>query len=360
MKSISLFIIAVLLMFNIVSADDYYCFIKLKNTESAASDIESISKSLVCRNGRCTCTLESGGGYCQVCVDEMGKYSSYVNCLNEFCKTDPNEDKSLELEVVLPFEEHYNKNKFNLEINASKNSKIAMVDNINGGKTELCNHCNHYNKLLNFNLGFNDITVIATKGLEKKERRYIFFIDKEKPRIIKILPNSRGFSNGKFSVYYSEDNIKELALNYKVDGEYKKKIIRNCENGKSKNCTVEIDLSGYENQELEYYFNLIDIGANSVSSRVNNFFIDTTSPVLKDVITDIDENNIEMTLYIEEMNLDKVYFSIDEKNKRVFCYNLKNNLCSKRLTLSYGEHKISFNIIDNARNEINKDITISV
>lgn len=351
-------IVLVFAMINIVYGDEY-CFLKINGGEK----IHKTENTYVVCDHPPKYT-------CMVCVNSSRWSAAWPKC-KEVCKTeDINSDKqNLTLNLTLPFSDNgvLEKTSFNLETRTNKLADIDMIDNIYGKLTHLCPGCKLYSKRVNFKEGLNNITMRAVNGNEIVEKTFTFTIDSKKPKISKTEPVSNRYTGSEFSVYYNEDNVKEITLHYgNAEKGYKTSVLENCASGKKQSCSIDISMKEYDNSKIEYWFSVKDIANNIVESRKTKINIDETFPVLNNPDNfwnrgaGRNSNYIYINLNITEINLDKVYYSDNGKRQLVLCSILKNNICSVKKSFSIGEHTLDIQIVDKAGNSVGKQINFVV
>jgi len=230
--------------------------------------------------------------------------------------------------------------------------------------------------------GMHNITIRAKDdaGHETLYQMNEFFTDSKDPRIKKTYPKS-GFAFGLFEVEFDEENPEELWLNYGndiTDWRNYKVNLSNCIMNTDTECAVNVNLSDYHGQEIEYWFNLSDIVGNYDESRLRGLDVDVIPPVLNNDNIIPGENDsfwvqgvggnskyIYFTFNVSEENFDEInYIYIDDHNKtkeKRLCSRLKEGVCEKRKRFSIGVHNISVNILDDAGNSLLiKDIIFEV
>ena len=158
----------------------------------------------------------------------------------------------------------------NLLDNLNLQDEIRVNFNIRGRRwVRICSKCMTYSKKRGYREGLNNLTFRAVDyfGNEMFVQR-TFSLDTKKPRIHRTAPR-RGFASGDFYVQYSEDNIKEATLYYgNTETGFRNKSSTNCSSGKKQWCSVEVNLTDYNGQRIEYYFILEDVVGNSKKSQI--------------------------------------------------------------------------------------------
>ena len=129
-------------------------------------------------------------------------------------------------------------------------------------------------------------------------------------------------------------------------------------------CYINLALSNYNNQNINYYFTVEDIVGNKDSSRSYNILVDTSPPVINNPDSFVQKSGryIYFDIDITETNFDEATYSyIDNrgrlKEKRI-CSSLKNGRCIRKVTFNdeYDYQKIK--VLDEAGNSVEKEIVI--
>jgi hypothetical protein len=126
--------------------------------------------------------------------------------------------------------------------------------------------------------GNNSLTIMAIDIFGNYgEINISLFIDSKLPKVKKILPRRAAFFNGSlFFVKYTEENLQDVKL---ILNPLENHTLTGCTSGENKNCNISLDLSAHDGEFLNYYFEIQDI-IRTVSSRIQQIFIDATPPVL--------------------------------------------------------------------------------
>ena len=278
-----------------------------------------------------------------------------------------------EMNVYSPVQgEIYNFNKIPMNITVyQKVDKIEYInfyDKLSRWRT-LCRDCDEYGdkkkKTKTFDEGENNISIRAVDGeVEFGAKNITFFIDSIDPKIYKIEPKRRGFTNGTFYMRYREENVDKVTLSYnpKLGLE-----LNNCEESRSyTECYFDVDLSAYDGREIEYNLTIEDIAGNTDSKAIEKVKVDTSAPVLNnpDSFWNKDGRKVTFSLNVTEPNFDEInYIDYTDKNpkEKVLCSSLKNGICKKSRTFSRGDHNITINILDKVGNsETIKEVIFQV
>ncbi|MFH1711579.1 MAG: hypothetical protein ABH840_04670 [Nanoarchaeota archaeon] len=315
---------------------------------------------LVCGNGKCTAYLKSGSGYVDICVQEISEGLYYPPSLPSKCSggcefSSGNNNPDLTLTTIWPFSNggYYTKQSFYLDIKTNQVANIALIDNVAGTQKTLCPNCNSYRRSKTFNEGLNDITIRSVLGLQIKEERMTFFIDNKKPRISKTLPTSNSFVGSIFTVYYDEQNLKNITLNYGVPGDYKSVVLSGCVSGIKQDCSIDVNLSEFDERKIEYWFEIEDIVGNVVESRHVFVKVDESPPAINSFYNSTDGKYVTFRIDMNETNLYKVEYidNLKDNSKlKTLCSSLKNGICEKKVSFKDGDHDVEILITDKAGN----------
>jgi len=106
-----------------------------------------------------------------------------------------------------------------------------------------------------------------------------FTVDSTKPIILRQEPRHKKYTDGTFTVVYSEDNLKNISLYYKgvLEGSYNEVTKDTCDSGKKKECAFNVDLNAYEGEFIDYYFVVRDY-VNEKQGRTYTVKVDTEPP----------------------------------------------------------------------------------
>lgn len=329
-----------LALLSIVSAVDSYCFWTMHDGEKTSDSYY-------------TCRHTS----CQVCVNEATKaYASWTRCGKQ-CDFSSDSEPNLSLNVNWPFADNgvYTKQSFFLDITTSKIASISLIDNIAGTQKSLCPNCREYKRTYTFKEGFNDITIRAMKGLEFKESSMEFFIDSKKPVISKTMPLPNKYAASLFRVFYDEANVQEIKLKYgnNLTG-MKETILQGCESGRKKNCSIDVDLKEYDDQQIIYWFEIKDIANNVAVGKQVKIKVDETLPVIGFFSHTSGKGYINFNMTVVEKNFFKIeYMDNSVLTKPIWktvCSSLKNGNCFKKIYFRTGEHDVDIRVSDKAGN----------
>ncbi|MEK6933811.1 MAG: thioredoxin domain-containing protein [Nanoarchaeota archaeon] len=271
------------------------------------------------------------------------------------------------MKIFSPQSKAYNKTPIPFNLTAiNKSDNISYIDwnEARPRWSVLCKDCDEYGntrKLIKIlREGQHNLTFRAIRGANVSEKNISFFIDSIDPQIITTKPANRDFTNGSdFYVTYTENNLKETTLFYGED-----KITNNdCPSGRSQICNFNINLTKYNGDVITYNFELRDIANNSDRSRNISVNVDTIPPNITKFNLTIIGKYAFFNISINESNFDKVQYK-DFKDVspswKTLCSSLKNGICYKKLFFRTGQHNVTVQVLDKARNylEINKEFAV--
>jgi len=238
-----------------------------------------------------TCGSSFGCLYC------MDSYNSVEGCYNQgnwlVCNTMPQEcgnNGSTTIDSTPPNmtvnspvnNSFYDSRAVLMDIDVNERSDIFYYDNIGGrGRwSRLCTTCTGYSRSLSFDEGLNDITIRAKDAIGNTAyENLVFYVDSQEPRIYGTEPDDDEYTNGMFSIYYTEAALQNTTLYYKVEGEEWQNVTKtDCPQGEKQTCYF--DLGALNGQlSLDYYFGVSD-SAQTIFSGQKTVFVDTIAPEL--------------------------------------------------------------------------------
>ena len=327
------------------------------------------------QNPRYTCHSD----VCQLCLTDTNYPTAPGYCLHGGgtggCEGGGNTTLDTQppvLTINSPIENQiYNSRQVIFDLKTNEPASIFYTDNINGRGVwkKIANGIESYQRGISFKDGLNDITIRATdRNGNSVEILKKFSVDSTKPKIKKTLP-SKGFADGNFEIQFVEANPKSLILNYGNSATGQKTAALNlnsCEIIKGlSTCRINVDLSSYNNQNINFWFALSDIADNLVTSKSITLSVDALNPIINNPGSMYIKNGkyVYFSININEPNLDEVsYIDNSASNPRwtKICTKLKNGLCEKKITLKSGTHEIEIMVSDKAGNSISQLTSIVI
>lgn len=363
--TISLILAAALLILTTlpqVQANILYCL----------SDGEKLPPGCSGSSCKYVCDLSSGEGFCQICTTNNGFPGvNPSSCFGQTCS-------------FLGGEEETDLNPPNLTITSPQNgitySDLRVVFDIRtdspskieykvlGDNTwrTLCDSCTSYSREVRLQEGANEITFKARKKSNNliTELTRTFNIDSKAPDFISSLPLNNDFANGEFIVEYTEENLNKVELHYKNTGETNWQILEltGCSSGQRVICSTSLNLSPYENSELEYFFNICD-SASCDAGNINVVKVDSSPSAIESFTKTFEGKYVTFLFEITEpffKSVEYIDYSESRPRWKTLCNQLENNLCEKRVSFRDGEHALDFKINDNAGNSLELSTTFFI
>jgi len=276
-----------------------------------------------------------------------------------------------ELTVNSPVEgEVYPSRKVLFDIESNEPASFYYLDNIFGRNKwkRLASNVNEISKGISQKDGFKDITI---KAVDRNGNAAFydvqFYVDSRAPKIKKSYPK-KGFANGDFSVEFVEENPVSLFLHYGNSGTgYRSAELdvgTDCyDGGRGKYyCETGVVLDDYNQQDIEYWFELTDLAGTAVESKKRiTLSVDTSAPDLLNPDDFWEQGSgrknkyIYFYLEIDEPNLDEVSY-IDWNDRRPrwrkLCSRLKDGHCIKKKSFKKGWHDVDVQVLDEAGNAV--------
>lgn len=330
---------------NLKSVNLYY----KENTTSAYSNI-----SLPCSPSTQSTTNQD----CSLIIDlssSNNKGIDYFFAVSDGLRITQSQNKTFvvdtsspSLALISPYTSNQSMKQVRINLEAGELSTLSYIDNYT--EKTLCTRCSSYNSTLNFKEGLHNITFIALDLAGNQDNKSMnIFVDSIYPVIKKIKPITNSFSNGNFSIQYSEANISKARLFFKNQTSPLTAIILpSCPSGINSDCSISLDMSSYEGQLITFFFNVSDTSRER-TSKTSSATIDTTDPSL----TVFSPAN---TTYSAQ----SILFSINSTEDSLISYSDNNStfktLCSSCSSLSVnkalgiGMHNIVIKATDKAGN----------
>ncbi len=194
-----------------------------------------------------------------------------LDCLDVYCYN---------LIVNSPENDTYNDKRMLVDLSISRNAKYiykALNSNI---FTKICSGCSSAAKYYSAKEGPNNLTlrIVGYNG-EELIQSILFTVDTTKPKIAKTEPKHKSWVGGTlFKVKYTESNVQSISLFY-GNGTMNEALLSNCPSGKNVVCMIDVNLSAYNGQQIQYYFVIRD-NFRSIASRTYTLNVDTSPPIL--------------------------------------------------------------------------------
>jgi hypothetical protein len=260
---------------------------------------------------------------------------------------------------------HYDSNRvlFNL---SSDIKGSFFYNNINGSGTwiKICDTINKCIKNIRLDDGANLISIKFDDGRGNMNISNISVnIDSKKPRVLGIFPRGALTNGSLFSVKYSEENLKSIALYY-ANGSTTN-FINNataCMSGINQECNFSINFpSGLNGKWIDFWFSLSD-SANTINSSKTKIKVDNAAPNIVSFAYAPDGANgrrIKFIFDVFDDNFKDIIFKDSNDCGMLLapsgklCSNLHNGRCIAVKTFCAGYHYLDITASDKAGNTKN-------
>lgn len=186
------------------------------------------------------------------------------------------------------------------------------------------------------------------------------------PNVYSIYTINPQFTNGTFFVKYNSVIDIEKIILYYGNGKIIEQAERtDCECGRNRQCSFEIDLEKYQDQEIKYYLDVIDKNGNIGSSIQKSVKVDTIPPVITnpDFMVQIDKNFAIFNIHVDDENFDRIEYIEDSvfAKPKILCRNCKKNCgCLVKKMFRKEDYNFIITVFDKAGNSVSEDLRFSV
>lgn len=225
-------------------------------------------------------------GYLDGCVGknyydyhDMLNNCTNCKCENNSCRDSTvniNDSRCWDYKVISPEGKVYNKRSINLNVESREQTQEILYSLNEGRFTRLCKECNSSNKSKSFPEGDNHLVVRFLSLDNNRDIELNFTIDSTKPRISSTEPR-RGYTNGEFTIKYTEENCDTLAIETTSPTHNVSSAVA-CTSGRNIEKTLVQNLSSFEGETIQYTIRVTDIAGNTDSETIKNLKVDTTPP----------------------------------------------------------------------------------
>ena len=267
----------------------------------------------------------------------------------------------------------YNSRSVLFDLSTNEPSFLYYLDNLNGRgqwKVLASKLTLTYKKSISLSDGPWDLSI---KAVDKAGNPTVinkkFYVDSQAPKIKSTTP-LKGFTDGTFTINFAEQNPKTIMLYYGNPSVGQRNsqldITNDCVLAKGLyTCNKKVTVDAYNNMQIMYYFAVTDIANVIAQSKQIQLSVDTQKPVINNPTTmfSTDPKGVNFNININEKNFKEVdYIDNSAKTPRSvkLCTSLKNNICSKKVTMNKGEHDLTITVIDNAGNSATTDVVANV
>lgn len=267
---------------------------------------------------------------------------------------------ALSLTVNNPLDGYkYNTRDIQLDLESDEVSDFYVTKNVytETGWRRLCSNSLTCDQSFRFSEGENSILIKAVNNEDQTDLEQVsFLIDTKSPRISRTSPRRNSVVKGdEFTVKYTEMATETVTLYYGGDLQGISSVQKSdCPSGRNVECEFgSVDLSAYDGDMIEYWFEIEDEAGNIEQSRRIVVEADTTAPVSHFFDYEVQGRGVEFVFEIEDKNFDQITYidgrDIRPSEKRL-CSRLKNGRCSLRKSFRRGSHQLDIYVYDEAGN----------
>ncbi len=236
----------------------------------------------------------------------------------------------------------------------------------NRRESKICDDCRgDKTKSVRFKEGLNKIR-FRTVDMYRNTRilDIQFFIDTKNPKIREVLP-ARGFADGSFSATIDEANPRTINLHYgNANKGFKRSLLNvntDCQlERKSLSCSKNVNLSDYNGQSIQYWFEVIDIASKQALSKKIVLSVDTQDPLINFIQTTISGKSATLRINVMEPNLESIEYSDNGRRPKLLCNKLISNVCEKKIVFSTGSHTVFIQVTDKAGNAVGQSVSFVI
>ncbi len=273
-----------------------------------------------------------------------------------------------DINIISPMQDNiYDDRRIPVIILLSEEAEYLKVSDNGGRFRNLCRNCDSLGfwstRIMGFDEGFHELEFVAVFSDRTVSQNVSFFIDSKDPTITKTTPARNQVTNGSdFSVKYTESNVKEILLIWNPTIN----LTGQCASGEDVICNVpQVDLTAFDGQEIEYWFNVTDIADNTDSSIPTKVLVDTTSPLLtvNAPVNTAYGRRVPFNLSVsEDVTLDLIDNSDLSPTWKRICSNCNSYGLTSLRTKSFktGMHDIVIRATDKAGNSDSEAVSLDV
>jgi hypothetical protein len=309
-------------------------------------------------------TRECEHDVCQICVTDDYIYTHFGNCRTagpcEYMNGTHVDSEPPNITVNSPTQDSvYNSRSVLFEVETDERCSMYYTDTIQGrGRWKrVCSKCKEYSHNRRFDEGLNNITIKCRDlhGNEAEVQKQ-FRVDSRGPRIKSL--TDEDFASGHFAVEIDEENPKEIWVNYgnmQTGWRSAKFSLGDCyEERNDMICETNADLADYDEQTVQFWFNITDIAGNSDETKVQEAKVDNKPPVINSLNYEKDRRRVTFYINITEKNFDEITYSyMDDRGRTrtgTLCRRLENGICEDRTNFRDGFNNVTITVRDEAGN----------
>lgn len=310
-----------------------------------------------------TCGI-TDAGICTFGLETCNNFGNWIECsavmpMDETCDNSLDDDCDGEVDegcsiltIHSPLNKSYDERRVLIDVSTTEDVKYIYKALNSNRFSRVCSNCHSYSRGNYMRDGTNrlDIQTEDNKGKLYNETVY-FYVDSKEPKIISVEPEEEEYTKGltNFYIKYSEDNLKDITLFYGTSNP-NEIVLSGCLSGRNQECSIEIDLSAYDGQDIMYYFVARD-DVNSVNSEIITIHVDNTKPTItinNPINKPYDNRRILVNVSVDE-EVEILEKSVDGGRFRRLCRNCDSY--ERTTSFSEGFNNLTIMATDKAGNE---------
>lgn len=319
-------------------------------------------------NGQSTGHYTCEHTHCNVCVDELGYSTKFTRCDTQcnFLNSSGADFQAPHITIHSPLgNQTYNEAGLLLDISTDESAKLYLFDNSNSRKgfVQLSDYTTQYSRSRRFAEGLNSFIVKAKDHKGNEAFQHIdFWVDTQEPRIEEVVPEDGSYISGTvFTVFYNEENLQQIQLHYGINADDHTVPLSGCPSGDEAMCSIDLDLSSYDGQLIQFYFTVSDL-VNHINSEVFSITIDDSAPIIDlhgPQSTDYGSNKVVFDVQLNEQVMELNYINWDDSKPKPkkLCHDCLSY--NKEKTFKEGSHHLTFTAIDYAGNTANRSVNFT-
>lgn len=336
-----------------------------------------VDEGCLCAQGQTRQCGTSNIGICTYGVETCNDRGQFVNCdavmpATEIANNGIDEDCSgsdlvidmtpPKVTITKPVDGIYNTKKIYVDVSSSKKGAISYIDNYVARPTErqICRNCDFFRGEIPFANGEHDLTFYSKDNMNQKgEMNTHFFVDYTPPVLGRLIPY-RGYTNGAFTLTFSELNCDKVDLNV---GGVSNTFSCDGDGGSVVTMPLSLDLSSLDGQTVSAKVFIKDIANNNASLTINGLVVDVNKPLFNNVAFYTRDRYLYLNISLSERVVLKYKDnSMATPLDKAICSNCNEfgKSAPKALAFTDGAHNLVFTAVDPAGNTNTYEITFVI
>ncbi len=311
---------------------------------------------------------------CQVCVTDSG-FPTHPNNCNMLTSCEAGNRTAVDadppdLTINSPLQNKiYSSRSVLFEVESNEPCSLYYIDNINGrGRWKrAASSTMFYSRNRRFDEGLNNITIMCRDRYgNAAETQKQFRVDSKNPKIRSA--TNEDFASGLFKVEYDEENPTQIWINYgNTQTGWKSAQFNLTECYEERNdmiCETTVNLADYDEELIQFWFNITDIAGNSDETKVQEAKVDNTPPIINNLDFEKDRRRVTFTIDITETNFEEATYSYIDDRGRIrtgtLCKRLSFGICEDRVNFKDGYNNVTITVKDEAGNQAQDSISFFI